>query len=313
MKQYETICKKAEKFLYRNARPIELARWRYHFEGGTCEEVLTALTAFQNADGGFGHALEADSFNPNSSPVQVWTACEILREIGFEDRSHPIIKGILHYLDSGADFSAKKKQWLNAVSSNDAYPHAAWWDYNENQELKYNPTANLAGFILRFADAESRLYRKAEEIAKQAYEWFRQSVPTGDGAVAACFIRLYEYMEETGAELVDMREFADKLKEEVSADICREPERWGTEYVCHPSTLIDGKTSMFYEENEELVRKECELIAEEQLEDGSYHVPWLWYNDYPEYLLAANWWKSVMLIEKMRFLREFQAGAFDNR
>lgn len=234
-------------------------------------------------------------------------------QIGFEDRSHPIIKGILHYLDSGADFSIEKNQWLNVVSSNDSYPHAAWWDYNEKQELRYNPTANLAGFILRFADADSRLYRKAEEITRQAYEWFRQSVPTGDGAVAACFIRLYEYLNETGMELADMQEFADKLKEEVNADICREPDRWRTEYVCRPSTLITSRKSMFYEENEEFVRKECEIIAEEQLEDGSYIVPWLWYNDYAEYPLAANWWKSVMLIEKMRFLREFQAGAFDNR
>lgn len=111
---------------------------------------------------------------------------------------------------------------------------------------------------------------------------------------------------------MDMREFADKLKEEVNADICREPNRWGTEYVCHPSTLITGRESMFYKGNEELVRKECELIAEEQLEDGSYIVPWLWYNDYVEYPLAANWWKSVMIIEKMRFLREFQTGVFDN-
>lgn len=312
MKEYETIFKRAQRFIYRSARPVELARWRYHFEDGTRGEVLKALAAFQNADGGFGHALEADSMNPNSCPVQVWTACEILREIGFEDSSHPVVKGILRYLDSGAEFSTEKNQWLNAVSSNNSYPHAVWWDYNENQELKYNPTAYLAGFILRFADAQSGLYRKAEEITKQAYEWFRQSVPTGDGAAAACFIRLYEYLEETGAALVDMREFADKLKEEVNADICREPNRWGTEYVCHPSTLITGRESMFYKGNEELVRKECELIAEEQLEDGSYIVPWLWYNDYAEYPLAANWWKSVMIIEKMRFLREFQTGVFDN-
>ena len=33
----------ARNFVYRNARPLELARWKYLFEGGSREEVLTAL------------------------------------------------------------------------------------------------------------------------------------------------------------------------------------------------------------------------------------------------------------------------------
>ncbi len=43
-----------------NAREIELTMWKYHFEDGSKEEVLSALPAYPNADGGFGHALEAD-------------------------------------------------------------------------------------------------------------------------------------------------------------------------------------------------------------------------------------------------------------
>lgn len=80
MGEYEKIFQKARGFIYRNARPVDLARWRYHFEGGAREEVLTALAAFQNEDGGFGHGLEADSLNPNSCPIQTWNACEILRK-----------------------------------------------------------------------------------------------------------------------------------------------------------------------------------------------------------------------------------------
>jgi hypothetical protein len=71
----------ARAFIYRNARPLDFARWQYHFEGGGKDAVLTALSAYQNEDGGFGHALEPDSWNPNSVPLQTWTATEILREI----------------------------------------------------------------------------------------------------------------------------------------------------------------------------------------------------------------------------------------
>ena len=73
--KFNEIYEKARGFIYRNARPLDLALWKYHFENGNREDVLTALMAYQNADGGFGHALEADSFNPNSAPIQTWTAC----------------------------------------------------------------------------------------------------------------------------------------------------------------------------------------------------------------------------------------------
>src|SRR5690554_3840316 len=116
---------KARQFIYRNARPLDLARWQYHFEGGDREAVLTALAAYQNEDGGFGHALEPDAWNPNSAPIQTWTATEILREIDFTDAAHPIIQGILRYLAGGQDFEGRF--WFNTLRSNNDYPHAPWW------------------------------------------------------------------------------------------------------------------------------------------------------------------------------------------
>ena len=58
--------KQAESFIYKNARPLDLARWKYIFEGGGKEDVLTALAAYQKEDGGIGHALEPDCWNPQS-------------------------------------------------------------------------------------------------------------------------------------------------------------------------------------------------------------------------------------------------------
>ena len=93
---------KARLFIYRNARALDLARWRFHFESADKSEVLTALSAYQNKDGGFGWGLEADAWNPNSSPIQTCTATEILDETAFSDTQHPIIQGILAYLESGS-------------------------------------------------------------------------------------------------------------------------------------------------------------------------------------------------------------------
>ena len=76
-------------WIYRHARPIDLARWQFHFEQGSRDAVVRCLTKYQNADGGFGHALEPDAWNPHSTPIQTWCATEIINEIGGLEASDP--------------------------------------------------------------------------------------------------------------------------------------------------------------------------------------------------------------------------------
>ena len=53
------------RFVLQRARPIDYARWCFEFEGASSDLVLDILSQYQNGDGGFGHALEADFWNPN--------------------------------------------------------------------------------------------------------------------------------------------------------------------------------------------------------------------------------------------------------
>ena len=301
-----TVFEKAREFVYRNARPLELARWKFHFENGSADDVVTALSAFQNEDGGFGHALEEDNFNPNSLPMGVWKAAEILDEIGFSDKSHPIIKGMLRYLESGSCFDKAHEQWLNTVPSNNDYPCAIWWAYNGESEFRYNPTAALAGFILKFAEKDSVIYQKALIIAKQAVEWFDANVPFNEMHVTNCFVRLYECLCITGADVCCMDSFKEKLITQVNNSICRDVSKWGKEYVSLPADFIRSKDSIFIGGNEELLKEQCRLVKQMQLPDGSFPVTWIWCNDYAEYHIAANWWKSEFCIGYMRFIRDFE-------
>ncbi|MFT3951947.1 MAG: hypothetical protein QM689_08410 [Oscillospiraceae bacterium] len=298
---------KARKFIYRNARPLDLARWEFYFENGDANDVLTALSSYQNHDGGFGHGLEPDCFNPNSSPIQTWAATEILRQIGFTDCSHPVIQGILRYLGSGADFDKAHNQWRNAVATNNDFPHAIWWEFKDGEdEFTYNPTACLAGFALCYADKASALYKKAREIAVQAYGAFAAKVPFDEAHITACYIRLFDYCARAGiTELFDMELFRVQLIEQVTHTICADTEKWGKEYVTLPSRLIDSPKSIFYAGNEELAAAECDFLMQNQLADGSYTVPWQWWTDYKEFELAANWWKSDIIVNNMRFLQGF--------
>ena len=87
-----TTYEKARAFMYRCARPLEMALWQHRFEGGSADSVLHALSFYQNEDGGFGHALEADNWNPSSTPLTTQTATESLYAVD-APAGHPIVEG----------------------------------------------------------------------------------------------------------------------------------------------------------------------------------------------------------------------------
>ena len=92
-------------WIHRNARELELSVWNYFFENGSREAVIDALSYYQNEDGGFGHAVEPDGWNPESSPYATLVVTGILRRTGAADAmgaGHPMMQGIFRYLESGA-------------------------------------------------------------------------------------------------------------------------------------------------------------------------------------------------------------------
>ncbi len=294
----------ARSFVYRNARPIDIARWQYHFENGSNESVLTALAAYQNDDGGFGHALEPDAWNPHSSPIQTWAATEILREIGFADPAHPIIKGILRYLDSGKSFDGHF--WYNVIKSNNDYPHAPWWRTESDSACHndYNPTACLAGFIIRFSDKDSELFRLGCRIAKEASNSYMAQYLLDDMHTAACFVRLTQYCKEAGAtDVIDIVTLEEKLRKQVKHSITQNTAEWESGYICKPSQFFGSHDSIFFNDNKEIAEYECEYIVKSQLDDGSWGIPWNW-ADYPEeWAISKNWWKTNAAILNLLYLK----------
>ena len=294
---------KARCFIYRNARPLDLARWQFAFENGDADAVLNALSFYQNDDAGFGHGIEADFLNPDSSPIAAWAATEILNEIGFSDKTHPVVTGILRYLDSGADFNGELGQWLNCVPTNNDHPHAVWWTYNGDDGGKYNPTAALVGFILKFAEPDTALYAKACNIAKQAAEWFISNVPFCEQHVTACFVNLYNALEAYCPDIADMKLFEEKLRENVKICICPDKEKWAVEYVTKPTDFMITPDSIFYADNKEAADYECEFIVQTQLPDGGFPVTWQWWTDYTEFYVSQNRWQSAFALKNMRYLK----------
>ncbi|MEG2702206.1 MAG: hypothetical protein RSA65_06285 [Clostridia bacterium] len=301
-----SIYEKARAFVYRNARPLDLARWQYHFENGSGAAVWNALAYYQNEDGGFGHALEPDCWNPCSSPIQTWCATELLRETGLRDPSNPLIAGILHYLTSGDSFDGQG--WFCTVASNHDAPHAPWWhtDSRSACHADDNPTACLAGFLLRFAPPGTAAQTLGCHVAQASASRLAAPSPTRDMHTLACYLRLYEYAAEAGnPAALDLPAMQASLQAHISSCLTQNTDLWETSYVCKPSQFFHSPAAPCYPGNEQLTAYECDFLERTQLKDGSWKIPWSW-SEYPEqWSISKNWWKANGILANLLFLKGF--------
>ncbi|QUI21804.1 hypothetical protein HZI73_05620 [Vallitalea pronyensis] len=301
-------------YMYRHARPIEIARWKVHFENGSKEDFMDVLQHYQNEDGGIGNALEADSWNPHSTPYTTSYAIRLLNEINFTDKSHPMIMRILSYLENTPHYT--DGYWSALIPTNNDYPHAPWWQYESQDQVKewgYNPTARLAGFIIAFADEGSKLYKEARTIAGKAIDQYLYGV-TSDGTAykdyskegeVRCYLYLIQCLENANiANQYNTEELKPILQQQVQKFIERDTSKWA-EYCQKPSHFIDSPDSVVYVGNEDIMDKELDYIINKRNKDGVWDIVWRW-NAYPDaFEVSKNWWKSCIIIENMLLLKKF--------
>lgn len=297
--------KKIETWIYRNARSVDLARWKYHFKDGSKKEVLEALEYYQNTDGGFGNALEPDFWNPISSPMQTWKATEVLMETDVKKDESKIVNKLLDYLEKTTDFI--DGYWRAAIESNNNYPHAPWWNYYDgvNKVWGYNPTVCLAGFIIAFADINSTIYMRAEKIVESVIKEFISNDISESMHQLDCFANLYYYLKNSSYRQVDLNKIVSTLKYQVNKCICKDYNIWQTEYVCRPSFFIKTPDSIFYEDNKDLINYELDVIIKSLREDGTWDLNWSWDNYKEQWSLSKNWWKADVIIKNMLLLKNF--------
>lgn len=305
-----SVFERARTFMYRNARPLDMARFQYHFEGGRKETVMRALSYYQNEDGGFGHALEADCWNPNSIPLHSNAAGSIISEIDYEDAGHPVIQRLLSWYADGKCFNGKS--WDIVVRSNNDYPHAPWWhtESESSCHTDYNGTAQIAGFLIHYGKVGSEPYQLGVRIANEAIEAFVSSEIT-DMHTCACYVHMLEHIIRAGAEdQVPCKLLKELLHTSVNGLITTDRSKWGG-YVCRPSRFMNSRDSAFYPANKEIAEYECEYIADTQLPDGSWDIPWGWEAFPEEWAISKNWWKGQVIIENLIYLKGF--GVIDRK
>jgi hypothetical protein len=131
-------------FVWRTGRLIDRYRFAHLFLGGDRAQVLAALAAYQNPDGGFGNALEPDLRGPASQPEPVEVAFRVLDELDAMD--DPMVAAACDWLATASTAEGGVPFVLPSALE---HPRAPWWQTEPDPPAGLVPTAAIAGLLHR--------------------------------------------------------------------------------------------------------------------------------------------------------------------
>jgi hypothetical protein len=273
-------------FLEREGRLIERRLAATLFDGAPAAGVIDSLRGYRNPDGGFGHGLEPDKRCPDSLPIDVEGAFEIMLVAGAVDEAM-----VLYACD-----------WLGTVASPDgavplsfpvmeAYPRAEHWsEWTYTPGL--NPTAGLAGRLHRMGISHPWLDR--------ATEW--------------CWQRLEQPFDEDAHSLREVAVFLAHVPDRARAESVGAPigtwlakAQWYRADPDDPSygvTPLDlapepgGPWSHLFDPA--TIDGHLDRLERDQQPDGGWAITWE-----PPGTVATLEWRGILTLWALRVLRAY--------
>lgn len=134
------VFSRARDFILLNARLLERTLFQTHFGVAAPGAVGAVIRAYQNSDGGLGHALEPDIRCSESQPLFVAEGLAALYEAGCHD--HELALSFCTFLESVSDARGLVPILLPTALSS---AHASHWRQLAPPDL--NPTAGICGLL----------------------------------------------------------------------------------------------------------------------------------------------------------------------
>lgn len=289
---------KAKIYLYTNGRPLDQRRFEYHFDGGSQAAVLEALSAFQNEDGGFGHALEPDLRTEASSVIATSTAFGILREVGISARKSAVQLGVQYLLDS---FDAEKGVWPIVPPEVENAPHAWWWSYEDSAKnfgnFLVNPRGAIAGHLQHYCNLVPPDFLKTVKAAvMEQLDTYTDSIALHD---FDCYLGL---AEADNLAQDEKQKIVDKLAQLLPNSLELDRSKWRAGEVFKPLVAAPMPDSALSGQiDEALIQENLDIEIESQLEDGSWPLGWDWSPiDQAAWNAAERDWKGNIVVSKLR-------------
>lgn len=273
---------KAKAWIENNARPLEKARMHYHFDGADESEILKELLKFQNADGGFGHALEPDLRTPDSSILATTLAYQIQN-----------VPSANRYLLGNYD--KNDKTWRIIPPFAEDSPHAPWWNQTGREDyfsgFHLNPTAEILGCISEF---DSELGERVLFELKSLNE-----IEMHD------FLCCKRLSESKNVPENFRQNLIIELRRLIDTCLVADSSKW-SEYGLRPLQIADSPDSIYFKKIQSLVDENLDYEISTQDESGAWLPMWTWQGKFPnEWEEAKNEWSGILTLEKLLILKRF--------
>lgn len=290
--------RRAREFQWRNARVLEQRRFDCLAGDGPAEAVVRALVAYQNPDGGFGHALEPDGRGPSSQPLHDLSALRILAEV--ELAPPTLIGAVCEHLASITGPDGGVPMVDPAIAE---HPHAPWWAMPSDDHGSLLLTTQLAGALYELG-AEHPWLTAATEFCWSGLEALTTTHPyEAAGAVAfldqvpdrpraeRLAVRFGELVRAQG--LVDLSASGATAAEAAPGYAAGEVHA-PVDYAPHPASL--GRR--WFTDAE--FGAALDALAAEQRADGGWPVKWGIWTPVTEFE-----WRPIITINAIRTLRAY--------
>ena len=289
----------AKNFIMDQGRALDQKRFKFHFEAGSANAVLTELASYQNDDGSFGNSLEPDIRTSASSAIATTVGFQVLREIRAPVGHALVRKGIEYFV---ATYDESRQVWPIIPPEVNEAPHAPWWNYESSAEsfgqFLTNPRAEIVGYLHEFGNGvPTKLLKPLTVVILGHLDSLTDEMEMHD---ILCFVRL----AETEA-LPNRDKVWEKLARAAALRVARNAEQL-TGYVLKPLWLVSSPESPLAAELKNEVAMNLDFEIEKQGEDGSWSPNFSWGDQYPEtWQTAKKEWQSRFTVDTLKTLRDF--------
>jgi hypothetical protein len=299
MKRLTQECfQRARSFVEKVGREVDRRMLAFDLGEGSADDVVDALSAYQNSDGGFGRALEGDLRADVSSVITTTVAFQYLRRVGAPSDNATVRRGIQYLLDTYDEGSGV---WPIIPPEVCNAPHAPWWNYDGIEErfegFKLNPAAEALGYLLDYPnDVPATLLTVLTETVLARIDSKQDKLDMFD---LACSIRLAETAslpENARATLIP--------RIEAAADnvVDRNPEKWSS-FSAKPVSLAESPESLLAPTLDADIQRNLDYEIDHQGADGAWIPYWTWEGD--AWQQAERDWKGHLTVNMLRTLRAF--------
>ncbi|MEV8603700.1 hypothetical protein AB0465_27955 [Streptomyces griseoviridis] len=287
---------RAEHFVWLTARVLEQRRFAHHFLGGGADPVETALDAYRNEDGGYGHALEPDLRGPVSQPLHTAHALGVLDSVGRCGGRR--VERVCRYLTSVSTADGA----LPAISpSQRGYPAAPFVPVVDDPPSDLLATGPVVGLLHRNEVWHAWLFR-ATDFCWQAIGSLRTSHPYEvEAAVAFLDSAPDRPRAEAAADrlgrLVREKRLAALDPDRLDAFPVAPGYAPGEHHFPHDFARTPGSLARAWFTDDEMNRS-LDFLADAQQDDGGWPIRWRQWAPGPA--LEA---RPMVTIEALRTLR----------